>query len=141
MKNSPHNSPYYELRMRVPFHDLDPLHMVWHGNYLKYFDMARQGLFESLGVDLYDVFSDTGYTFPIIRSSTKHIQPLRYQDWFVCKAILREAIHKIVVDFELRRETDQSLCAKGRSEQAAVTFPEMKLLFEIPAEIRERLNQ
>ena len=27
-----------EVTLTIPFHDLDPLHVVWHGNYYKYFD-------------------------------------------------------------------------------------------------------
>ncbi len=28
----------------LPFHDLDPMRVVWHGNYMKYFEIARDGL-------------------------------------------------------------------------------------------------
>jgi len=125
--------------MRVAFHDLDPMQIVWHGNYLKYFDAARQGLFRSLGVDLYEFFQETGYLFPVIRSTVKYIQPLRYNDAFVVSATLVEVTHKLVVDFEIRREEDHTLCAKGRGEQAAVTYPDMELCFEIPASFRDRL--
>ena len=39
----------HEIRLSVPFHDLDPMDVVWHGNYLKYFDMARFALFREAG--------------------------------------------------------------------------------------------
>ena len=29
-----------EKKFIVPFHDLDPMQIMWHGNYLKYFDMT-----------------------------------------------------------------------------------------------------
>ena len=35
----------YQIRMRVPFHDLDPMQVVWHGNDFEVFDVARFGLF------------------------------------------------------------------------------------------------
>ena len=28
-------------RIKVPFCDLDPMHIVWHGNYLKYVESAK----------------------------------------------------------------------------------------------------
>lgn len=139
MKTGGLGLPPYELRMRVPFHDLDPMQIVWHGNYVKYFDTARQGLFRSLGVDLYEFFQETGYLFPVIRTSVKYIQPLRYNDAFVCTAALAEVTHKLVVDFEIRREEDHTICTKGRGEQAAVIYPDMELCFEIPPSFRERL--
>ena len=43
----------FDIDMKVAFHDLDPLQIVWHGNYLKYFDVARFGLFAAAGIDLY----------------------------------------------------------------------------------------
>jgi acyl-CoA thioester hydrolase len=131
--------PPHEIQIQVPFHDLDPMQIVWHGNYLKYFDTARQGLFRSLGVDLYDFFEETGYLFPVIRSTTKYIEPLRYRDEIVCRATLMEVTHKLVVDFEIRRTETRTICTKGRGEQAAVKYPEMELCFEIPEIFRARL--
>lgn len=132
--------PPHEVLMQVPFHDLDPMQIVWHGNYLKYFDTARESLFRSLGVDLYDFFRETGYLFPVIRSTVKYIEPLRYHDTFTCSATLMEITHKLVVDFEIRRTGTHTICTKGRGEQAAVKHPEMELCFEIPEIFRQRLQ-
>lgn len=134
------NQRIYEYRMKVPFHDLDPVQIVWHGNYLKYFDIARFGLFTEAGVDLYRYYQDTQYLFPVIKTSTKHIASLTYGDEFVCKATLAEAGIKIVIDFEIRRVRDNAICAKGRGEQVAVKMPEMETMYEIPAEIRSALG-
>ncbi len=139
MKKEVSGLAHHEVRMRVPFHDMDPMQIVWHGNYLKYFDVARQGLFESLGIDLQEVLRETGYVFPVIRSSVKFIRPLRYADEFVCRATLVEVNHKVLIDFEIRLEADDTICARGRGEQAAVKFPEMELSFDIPEMVRERL--
>ena len=130
----------YEVKLRVPFHDLDPLHMVWHGHYLKYFDIARSELFHSLGVDLFSYFNRTNYLFPITKTNTKHIVSLRYRDEFKCKATVVEARYKIVVEFSIRSGAKNQLYAKGRSEQVAVKYPEMEMLFEIPDEIRKALG-
>jgi acyl-CoA thioester hydrolase len=129
-----------EIKLSVPFHDLDPLHMVWHGNYLKYFDMARSELFTGSGVDLFEYFKKTNYLFPITKTATKHIFSLRYRDEFICKATCVEAQYKIVIDFKIRLTQTNKLCAKGRSEQVAVKYPEMEMMFEIPPDIRSALG-
>jgi acyl-CoA thioester hydrolase len=116
------------------------MQIVWHGHYLKYFDAAREGLFRSLGVDLYEFFRETGYLFPVIRSTVKYIEPLRYHDIFICSATLMEITHKLVVDFEIRRSGTRTICTTGRGEQAAVKYPEMELCFEIPEIFRQRLH-
>jgi acyl-CoA thioester hydrolase len=130
----------YEVKLRVPFHDLDPLNMVWHGHYLKYFDIARSELFHSLGVDLFGYFQRTNYLFPITKTTTKHIMSLRYRDEFKCKATAVEARYKIVVEFQIRSVETNQLFAKGRTEQVAVKYPEMEMMFEIPKEICRALG-
>lgn len=129
-----------EIMHKVPFYDLDPMQIVWHGNYFHYFEDARVALFSQLGIDLYEFYVRTQYLFPIIKTSTKHIYPLRYGDEFICKASLVEGKMKIVVDFEITLKHDKKLCVRGRTEQVAVKAPEMEIMFTIPDEIREALG-
>jgi acyl-CoA thioester hydrolase len=125
-----------EVDLKVAFHDLDPLQIVWHGNYLKYFDIARFELFKTVGIDLYAYMLEKKYTFPVTRTSMKHIQPLRAFDKFVCKATCTEAQYKIGLTFEIRKSEGDILCVRGSSEQLAVRFPEMEMEFMIPDDIR-----
>jgi acyl-CoA thioester hydrolase len=130
----------YEVKLTVPFHDLDPMQFVWHGNYLKYFEIARDGLLKQMGVDLQSFSEKTKFLFPVIKISVKHIFPLRHRDEFICKATLMDAKFKITVAFEIRLIKDNRLCARGKSEQAAVKYPDMELMFNIPDEIRLALG-
>jgi acyl-CoA thioester hydrolase len=130
----------YEARLKVPFHDLDPLYVVWHGNYLKYFDIARFGLFKEAGIDLYRYSLEKKFIFPLTKTSAKYIHPLRQDDEFICRARLLEASIKIVMDFEIQRVGDGSICTRGKSDQVAVKIPEMEIMFEIPADIRKALG-
>ena len=129
-----------EVLHRVPFYDLDPMQIVWHGNYFNYFENARVALFSQLGFDLFEFYTRTQCLFPITKTSTKHIYPLRYGDEFICKAIVVEGRVRIVIDFEIRRKSDGKLCTRGRTEQIAVKAPEMEILFTIPDEIRIALG-
>lgn len=130
----------HDVKMKVSFFDLDPMQIVWHGNYLKYFDIARSELFDGLGVDLFEFHDRTRYIFPIIRSSVKHIRPLKRGDEFICRATVKEARTKIVVAFEIRLVADGTICAKGTTEQAAVLAPEMEMVYTIPEEISRALG-
>ena len=132
--------PSYEVTLKVPFYDLDPMQIVWHGNYLKYFDIARSELFDHLGVDLFAYHDKTRYIFPIIRTAVKHIRPLKRGDEFVCRATVKDARTKIVVLFEVRLVKDGTLCARGSTEQVAVREPEMEMEFTIPEEISRALG-
>ena len=134
------NKKSIEVKLTVPFFDLDPMQIVWHGNYLNYFEVARAALFEQSGVDLYSYYEQHKLIFPIIRTSTKHIYPLRYHDEIIIKATLEDARVKLVVDFEIRKAADGTICARGRTEQVTVKAPEMETIFRIPDDIRQALG-
>jgi len=130
----------FSVTLRVPFHHLDPMHVVWHGNYFQYFEAARDGLFNSADIDFLAFYSQTGLLFPVIRISAKYIRPLRYKDEFVCTARIVEAKRKIVVDYEIRLLPDNILCTTGQSEQVAMKMPDLEIEFEIPQKIRKALE-
>jgi acyl-CoA thioester hydrolase len=125
------------VTLKVPYYDVDLMQIVWHGNYLKYFDVARQALFREYGVDLRRYMEDTRYVFPIVRSTIKHIWPLRFDDEFTCTVVLKEIQVRIVLDFEIKLISSERLCAKGWTEQVAVLLPEMEMVFQIPEEIQK----
>jgi len=130
---------HFETVNKVPFHDMDPMHVMWHGNYYKYFDVTRFDLFKAAGIDLYEYSFSKQVSFPVSRSSIKHIAPLKFHDEFICKATVTEAEYKIGINFEIRLKETGQVCARGKSEQVAVRVPEMTLLFRIPEDITSAL--
>jgi acyl-CoA thioester hydrolase len=128
------------VRLKVPYYDVDLMQVVWKGNYVKYFEVARQALFRECGLDLCRYMQEKRYVFPVIRSMIKHIRFLKLDDEFICKAVLKEAKVKIVLEFEIKRISDGQVCAKGQSEQVALLVPEMEMAFKIPDEIQQALS-
>jgi acyl-CoA thioester hydrolase len=130
----------FEKSFTVPFHHLDPMRVVWHGNYASYFDETRFALFEAAGIDLFRYLQEKQVVFPITRTSCKHIASLGPREDFVCKATVTEARYKIAMAFEIRRMPDGEICTRATSEQVAVKLPDMVLDFEIPSEIQTALG-
>jgi acyl-CoA thioester hydrolase len=130
------HAPYCEIERRVAFYELDPMQIVWHGNYYKFYEDARRALFARHGIDLNEVYQRTHLLFPIVRATSKHIFPLRYNDEFICKATLTEARMRLTLDFEIRLKVGGKICTRGRTEQVTVKAPEMEIIYEIPEEIR-----
>jgi len=128
------------VRFRIPFCDVDAMQVVWHGNYFKYFDAARDRLFSDAGIDLYRIVDGSGLVFPVTRTQTKHIRPLRFRDEVECKAVLVESECRLVIDFEIRQATTGTLCAKGRTEQAAVRVADGMLELRLPEAVRRALE-
>ena len=64
-------------QLKVRFHECDPLQIVWHGNYLRYFEVAREEFCEQNGISYLDV-QNYGFATPIVRSWCEHKLPLNY---------------------------------------------------------------
>lgn len=76
-KEIPELTVSHEIRVR--FNETDPLGIVWHGNYITYFEDGREAFGRKHGISYLDVF-DSGYSTPIVKSSCKHKLSLRYGD-------------------------------------------------------------
>jgi len=138
MKKEPYQE--YVVEMVVPFHDVDGMQVVWHGNYLKYFEISMAGLFKKAGFDLYEYYRTSGYIFPITKTSTRHIRPLRFNEFFFCKVKIMGYKRQIVADYEIRRKSDNTLCVTGHTEQVTVRTADFQLEFEVPKAIQDVLR-
>lgn len=135
---SPHERLHASVEHVVPFHDCDPLGIVWHGNYYKYFEMARTELLAPRGLEG-PALLETGYRLFVVQSSCKHLAPLRYRDRVRITATLIDQDVRLNVGFEVARLGDTAkVCATGKTVLAAVDA-DHELQFELPPALRERL--
>ncbi len=65
------------VEIQVQFYDLDPMNVVWHGNYVKYMETARCALLTKIQYD-YNEMEKAGYAWPVVEMSLKYIRPLRF---------------------------------------------------------------
>ncbi len=62
-----------ETIIEVPFYDVDFMDIVWHGNYLKYLEVARCDLLDKLGYNYMDMRQD-GLAYPLAKMDVKYIK-------------------------------------------------------------------
>src|SRR5262249_46894893 len=67
----------HEIPLSPAFHDLDPMNVVWHGNYVRYFELARCALLQQIDYD-YPQMRDFGYAWPVVDMRIKYVRPLVY---------------------------------------------------------------
>jgi acyl-CoA thioester hydrolase len=116
----------------VRFSEVDSMRIVWHGNYLKYFEDGREsfGLKYSLGY--LDVYRHN-VMIPIVKISCDFKRPLEYGDTAIVETryIPTEAA-KIVFEYTIYRKKDHEVAATGSSTQVFLT-PQGELLLTSPA--------
>jgi acyl-CoA thioester hydrolase len=126
------------VELEVPFYEVDPMLIAWHGHYLKYMDRARTHLMRAHRLDGEDLVA-LGYRFVVIESHVRHVHALRYGDRFRVSAWYAEAEHRLVVRFELRDLARDLLVATGEIVLAVLTAAG-SLCLEVPEVVRARVG-
>ena len=67
------------IRVRVRFSEIDPIKMVWHGNYVKYMEDAREAFGRRYGLG-YQLIFDSGYYAPVYDMHLRYMAPATLDD-------------------------------------------------------------
>ncbi len=126
------------VELEVPFHDVDMLGVVWHGNYYKYLEAARTRLLVSCGLDAGDLIGPR-YRFVVIESRCRYGFPLRYRERMRVDAWVKGIAHQITIAYEIHNLNEGRRSARAHTVLATLDESE-KLLLETPREICIRLG-
>lgn len=103
---------------KVPFHDIDPAGVAWHGRYFKYFEAARCALLNAVDYSYRDM-TESGYLWPVVDTTVRYLRPLLLEQTFTVTAILREWEMRLVVDYRINDE-EGLLYTRARTVQVPV---------------------
>jgi len=143
MKLRKENGPYNifaETEITVEFFHLDPMQVVWHGNYIDYFEIARNALLDKLGYGYYEM-EKSGYAFPVIEVSVKYLASLRHMDRARIKAILEEYENRLMFRFEIRNAKTGVLTTRGMTTQMAFDIKAGESCFVCPPALTEKVEK
>ncbi|MFR9650624.1 MAG: acyl-CoA thioesterase [Rikenellaceae bacterium] len=108
-------------QIRVRFSEVDSMAIVWHGEYVRYFEDGREAFgreFEGLGyMDIYA----SGYAAPMVEMELKYKYPLRCNDTATVETRYVESeAAKIIFEYVIRRDSDGVVVATGLSTQVFI---------------------
>lgn len=126
------------VTVKVPFHDCDPLFVVWHGRYLEYFELARTALLEGLALDVPQI-RGLGYRMYISDARCRYMYPLSYGDEAEVTATLTASRPLVRIAYDVRNLTKNRRSARGYTV-LATTDADGHLFPETPDVIAERLR-
>ena len=89
-----------EIELSPAFHDLDPMYIVWHGNYVKYLEIARCALLERFGYN-YPQMRDSGYAWPVVDMRLKYVRPARFGQRIKIRATISEWENRLKIDYQI----------------------------------------
>lgn len=115
--NSMKKSLIEKTAIPVRFNEADPLGIVWHGHYIRYFEDGREAFGHTHGLRYLDFYKQ-GYVVPVVSVTCEYKLSLRYGDNMVVetKYVPCDAA-KIVFHYNIYNAATGKLVAKGSSVQ------------------------
>ncbi|MBL4851586.1 MAG: acyl-CoA thioesterase [Gammaproteobacteria bacterium] len=128
------------LDFEVPFFDVDSYRVVWHGSYVKYFEVARCKLLEHINYT-YDDMERSGYFFPVVDLQIRYIKPLRFRQKVTIIATLHEWECRLVLRYLILDQDSGQHLTKGKTVQAAVSMSDLITQFSCPDILINNVNK
>lgn len=103
--------------IQIRFSDTDALGIVWHGNYIKYFEDGREAFSAEHSLNYLEMFNE-GFATPIVKTLCEHKKPLKYSDVAIIETeFVNNPAAKIHFRYKIFCKSDGSLSATGETIQ------------------------
>lgn len=122
----------------VPFQDADPTGMVWHGNYFRYYDLARVALLSSFEFD-YRQMAAAGQIWPIVDTQVRYLRSVRFGERLAIEARLVEWEFRLRLHYLLYR--DEVLVNEATTVQVPVNAADESLVIGAPRDLCARIER
>ncbi|CAI8717856.1 acyl-CoA thioesterase [Kosakonia quasisacchari] len=135
------NDPRFtaEVALSVPFHDVDMMGVVWHGNYFRYFEIAREALLNQFDYG-YRQMKTSGYLWPVVDTRVKYRDVLIFEQHFRVRARIEEFENRLKIAYEIIDAASGKRTTTGYTIQVAVEEKSREMCFVSPAILFERMG-
>ncbi len=109
------------VKTTVRFSEVDSMQVVWHGEYVRYFEDGREAFGrEYPGIGYLDFYAN-GYTAPIVDLQLQYVSPLTINDVAIIETrFIDNVAAKLCFEYIITRQSDGALVARGSSVQVFV---------------------
>ncbi len=113
------NLVWHRCKHRTLYADTDRSQLVYHSNYLIYFELGRASLMRDAAYT-YREIEESGYVYPIIQVGVNYYSPLRYDDpmYIYTRPSELERV-KLRFDYVITHEETNEIVCKGFTRHCA----------------------
>jgi len=105
---------YHDAPIRVRYAETDQMGVVYHANYLIWFEVGRVELMRALGFEYRLMETEDDCFIVVAEVSCRYLHPARYDELLRVRTRISEAGHRIVrYSYELLRDSDDRILATG----------------------------
>jgi acyl-CoA thioester hydrolase len=117
-----------ETVIPVRFSDVDSMGVVWHGQYIRYFEDGREDFGKKYGVGYLD-FYNHGILVPIVKIDCNYKKPLAYGDTAIIETKYIDCpAAKAVFEYIIYYEKSREIVATGSTTQVFMNLKHELLL-------------
>ncbi|MFY2737467.1 acyl-CoA thioesterase [Pseudocitrobacter faecalis] len=135
------NDPRFttEVELTIPFHDVDAMGVVWHGNYFRYFEIAREALLNQFDYG-YRQMKASGYVWPVVDTRVKYRDALTFEQRIRVRAHLEEYENRLRIAYQIFDAESGKRTTTGYTIQVAVEEASKEMCFVSPAVLFEHMG-
>jgi acyl-CoA thioester hydrolase len=111
---------WHRCAMRTLYADTDRADVVYHANYLRYFEFGRSSLMRDMSYP-YKAVEASGYVYPIIDLAVTFLHPLHYDDpMFIHTRPVKMERIKLQFDYIITHAESGIIICKGFTKHCAL---------------------
>ncbi len=118
---SPKTPQFFETELRVRYAETDQMGVVYHSNYIIWFEVGRVEMLRQLGFNYRDMEQRDDIHIVVVDASCRYKMPAHYDDVIrvrTCLLNVRESLLRF--GYEIVRDSDQALLAEGETVHLVV---------------------
>lgn len=124
----------------VEFYDLDPMNVVWHGNYVKYLEKARCDLLEKIGYT-YDDMRAENVMYPVATVELKFVKSAFFKQNLTVETELDEYQPAMVIKYRIFDAETKELLCKAKTMQICVNLQTRESVYNAPENFVKKIEE
>ncbi|MDR1886513.1 MAG: acyl-CoA thioesterase, partial [Prevotellaceae bacterium] len=95
----------YDVQIRTRYSETDKMGVIYHANYINYYEIARTEMLRNTGIYSYTEMESGGIMMPVVEIRSKYILPAYYDENLTIRVSIKEMpTAKITFCYEIFNE-------------------------------------
>lgn len=120
------------------FYDLDPMNIVWHGNYPRFLELGRVAVMDKIEFG-YAAMKMSGFSWPIVDLHMHYARPMRYGQSVEINAGIVEWENRLKLTYTIREQASGARVMRASTIQVAVENETGEMQWRSPPALLEKL--
>ena len=127
------------IDIEVAFYEVDPMQIMWHGNYINFMERARCALLEKIGYTYVDMEKD-GYGWPVVDVHVKSLKPLQFRQKVRVTARITEYEFGLRLTYTFVDIETGKVTTRAETTQMAINIKTRETNIISPRELVEKIE-